>query len=384
MIANTTGMQYGDAINNAIERTKYLLWERRSGARWRNYSILSYLCGYVGGGGGGGGGDLAELFKGSGDKHDTSLRLMMGCSLAGAMAAGEPYLWLIVLFVLGLFFLAVAHLFLSNFARVVLVENIVHDRHALLEPFSRLSRLGWSVLWWGFAFFCGWFVVMGLLVGAPAGAIALAADDNPGVLLMFIPLLMWAAVVFIPLSFINGYFQEIVVPLMYRQNCTAGEAWAIFKPMFNAQKGKWIGYMVIHFFLVVAGGIATGVMGLMVLLLVALVVGLPAFAIYAAAGTTAGVIAGVVAFLIFLFVSICVTALFSAPVTVVARSFSMYILQQVAPEYGFLPLGGRPVSPTQITHFVESPAAGAGLNPEQPPAAAEWSETPSSPFPPQE
>ncbi len=385
-------MEYGDAINNAIERTKYLLWERRSKVRWRNYAILSLLCGtQSGGGGGGGGGDFSQLFKGT-DHHDSSLRVMLTCSLAGALGLGaqagdgfdsmKPYVGLIIIAVLGLLTLALAMTFASNFARVILVENIVHDREAIAEPWGRLSRLGWSVLWWGVGFVIVTLVVLGLLCGVPFGAVAVMAEGgNHGALLLLIPLLFWFLALLIPICFVQGYFQEIVVPLMYRQNITANEAWALFKPMFKAQKMRWIGYMVIHFFLCVAGNIASSLAGLLVVMVVGIVLAVPTAALWYAGGTTLGIICAVVAVPLFIAAWIGIFALFNAPVTVAARSFSMYILQQVAPEYGFLPLGGRPLQ-TPL-HGIEVNPAGTGLNPAAGPDSrvepvSSWSEEPPS------
>jgi MFS family permease len=382
-------MEYGDAINNAIERTKYLLWERRSKVRWRNYAFLSVLAGAnSGGGGGGGGGDFSSLFKGS-DHHDSSMRVMLGCSLAGALGLGaqagdglesiKPYMALIILFVLAMMVFAVGMTFASNFARVILVENIVHDREAIVEPWGRLSRLGWSVLWWGVGFVIVTLMLLGLLCGVPFGVVAVMAEGgNSGALLLLIPLFFWFLALLIPLCFVNGYFQEIVVPLMYRQNITANEAWALFKPMFKAQKMRWIGYMVIHFFLCMAGGIATSLAGLLVVMVVGIVLAVPTAALWYAGGTTIGILCACIAVPLFIIVWICVFALFGAPVTVAARSFSMYILQQVAPEYGFLPLGGRPLQPAM--HGLEVNPAGTGLNPaDSPRSPAEtptWSEEP--------
>lgn len=385
-------MQYGEAINNAFERMKYLLWEKRSRKRWRNYAILSFLCGYGGGGGGGGGGDFSSLFKGSGHKHDTSMRVLLGCSVAGALGAqasdafGQelaPYMGLIILLVLGVFGLGLAISFISNFARPILVENIVHDREEIMEPWSRLSQLGWSVFWWGFVFVLVSSLAIGALVGLPAvGIAAMGSGGNEGAYLMFIPLFFWALLVIIPCCFVQGYFQEIVIPLMYRQNCSAKEAWALFTPMFNAQKGKWILYMVIHFFIVLAGNIATQLAGLLVLLAVGLVLAIPTIAAFAAGGKVAGIVCLVVVGCIFIAACFVIGALFSMPVTVAARSFSMYILQQVAPEYGFLPLGGRPLTISPVTGMVEAPSGGVGLNPEtgvpeqQTQPNLDWSEMP--------
>lgn len=380
-------MNYSEAINNAMERTKYLLWERRSRVRWRNFGILSFLCGpNSGGGGGGGGGDFSQLFKGSGDHRETSMRMLLGCSVASALGAqaadlgGEkfmPYLGLIILVGLGLFALGLVCLFASNFARLILVENIVHDRDAILEPWSRLSRLGWSVLWWGFGFFVMAFVVAAILIGGPAAAIGVMSAKSPGAALLFLPLLLWMVVVMLPLGFINGYYQEIVIPLMYRQNCSATEAWALFKPLFNAQKGKWLLYMVIHCLITMAGGIAAGLAALMVMIALGLVLGVPTMAIYAGAGPGVGLPVAVVAVAVFVVAMCIVGALFNMPVTVAARSFSMYILQQVAPEYGFLPLGGRPVpveAGTGLTGANASP--GIGLNPAETQPMDDWSQTP--------
>jgi len=84
--------------------------------------------------------------------------------------------------------------------------------------------------------------------------------------------------------------------------------------------------------------LVTGVVGLVSGLLLAM----PAFFLYQAHMTAPAVLCGVL-FAMVLFGTLFFSSLsFQTPVTVLTRCFGIYIMQQLMPEQGLLPLGGRP------------------------------------------
>ncbi|MEW6280640.1 MAG: hypothetical protein AB1758_18590 [Candidatus Eremiobacterota bacterium] len=355
-------MDISDAVNNAIERTRYLLFEQRTFPRWRNYALLHALT--AGGGGGGGGGDISELFKG--DEKTTSARAVMGCSLLGALGAqaSGAEVAIIVAILVPFVLLGLYLLYLSSVLRLVLVENIVHDRQAIVEPFRRLKHLGWSVYIWSLVWTMLFLAAMAVLVGLPGYLIYQAGS---GAYLGFLPLALWGLFLCLAVATMWVLFNECVVPLMYRENVNATQAWGLLLPLLKAAPGQWCLFIVIRALLCMGFLMASGIVALLMVLVaalaIAIVIGLPTAGLYLALRSNGGEVVGIAGLvlggLLFLAAAIVLGLAAGTPVTVAIRSFSLYAMQQLAPQYGFLPLGGRPVH----IQVLRAEAAGTGLNP---------------------
>jgi len=326
------------ALGDAFKRTKYLLWERRSFGRWWRYALLAMLTG--------GGLNFKfpfQSFKFPG-KENPVADLGMGASsfpqfhVSPLLVVGIAS----VVLLLGLFFG-----WLSSCANFVLLESVVYDRQVLSEPFARLSSKGTGLFLWSALIVLGAMVPCFCIVGGGVG-LGLAFRESSKAALIAITL--GCLVIFTILALLLGTFfaltQHFVVPVAYRQRIGINPAWALVGQTLKNRKLDCLLFLVCLVGLMLAGGMGV-MMGVVlttgvVTLAAGLVLGLPAILLYKAAmGVPATVC--VILFAVIVIAALFLSSLFfQTPLSIMARCFGLYVMQQMMPEFGLLPLGGRP------------------------------------------
>ncbi len=329
------------ALNDAYKRTKYLLWERRSFGRWWRFGLLGML---TGGGGGGGGFNFrlpAQLLQAS--KKDTAmLGLMVATGAVGDFDTNM--LPLIIGFGVGIFVFALFFAWLSNCAQFVLVESIVYDRHVLAEPFGRLKSNGTGLFLWTFLVGLACMIPAGAIVAGGVG-IGVMAQDSPGTMVAVgLAALAVLAVLGLGICVLFALTTQFVVPVAYRQRIGINSAWSLVWQTLRQRKGDTCLFLLVLMGVAMAGafGVMMGVMLFTGLAAVVsgIVLGMPAFFLYQQQMTVPAVVCGVLFALIVLGSLFFSSLVFQTPLTVLTRCFGMYIMQQLMPEFGLLPLGG--------------------------------------------
>jgi hypothetical protein len=251
---------------------------------------------------------------------------------------GHP-LWGPLLFTLVAVAIVVALVFqwLGARGKFVFLDNVVHGRPAIAEPWTRHARQGNSLFLWKLAI----WVVAGLVIGSvlltTAGVAVLAwiglhapvAAAPPiamGVALLMILGLLFALVVLLT--------DDFVVPLMYRDGLMVRDAWRRFLPLLRGQLGSFVAY------------------GLFVLVLNVVV---------AAVVAAVGLATCCVGFLLLLMPYVGQVVLL--PILVTLRGLGPEFLAQFGPEYDlFASAGGagQATTPPSSAANVPPPAPGAG------------------------
>lgn len=332
------------ALSDAYTRTKYLLWERRSFARWWRYALLSTLTGGSGGGGGFNFRIPAQLIQAN--KKETA---MLGMALAcGAVGDFDTALIpLIVGLVVGALLIGVFFAWLSSIAQFVLIENIVYDRQVLAEPFGRLKSNGTGLFIWTLLVSLACLIPMGVVIAGGVGMGVMAGDNSPGPILMVI---FACLAVLLVMGLAMGTFfaltNHFVVPISYRQRLGISSAWSLVWQTVRQRKADTFLFLICMVGLAMAGafGVVMGVMMVtgLVAVISGILLGMPAFFLYQAQMTVPAALCGIL-FVLVLCGTLFLSGLaFQTPLTVMARCFGLYIMQQMMPEFGLLPLGGRP------------------------------------------
>jgi hypothetical protein len=327
------------AASDAFARTKYLLWERRSFARWWRYALLCFLSGGNGGfsfkSPGGQGIDFKKKFG------------MVGLCLATA-SLGNLDSKLIPLF-LGIFlavmFLVIIFAWLSSCAQYVLLESIVYDRHVLGESFGRLKGKGTGLFFWSLLVGLGFGVP--LLVVGGATATVTSMSDNP---VLSVPVALAGmsiiGILIMTLCVLFSLTHHFVIPVAYRQRVGLNSAWSLVGQTLRARKMDACLFLLalVALGIVTFLGLAAGVLVVCGGALIAgcLLLAVPAIALYQAhlsAGLGfCGILLGLLLLGTFLVTLLCL----QTPFTVFSRCFGVYVMQQLMPQFGLLPLGGRP------------------------------------------
>jgi hypothetical protein len=173
---------------------------------------------------------------------------------------------LIFILILAVAAILLVILWLSSRAKFIFLDNVVHSRAQIVEPWHRLRDLGNSLFLWrlGFLVACG-LVVLVLLVLFVGPAVTLSLPDvlaglsyaamGFGVLLM---------VVFGVIGAYVGLFLEaFVIPIMYKFDLKATEAWRYFIPWFKTRPLPFLLYGLFVLLVLVGFGLVLGAMCLM-------------------------------------------------------------------------------------------------------------------------
>ncbi len=262
----TNTIRYWSPLERAFDRMRRILFEPFDLVKWMVLGFSAWLA-TLGSGGGGCGNfsgnptDIGEVFG------DAASSLFDNFFLAGlAGMAGIMVLALIALV-----------LWLSSRGKFIFLDNVVHDRAEITQPWNHFKRLGDSLFLWRAAF-CGIVIaVLALAAIVPAIPAALVSGGSFGDLSIF-AMTSWGvffgmiavAVVVISL-FVSLFLDSFVVPIMYRFELSATEAWKNLVPWLKAHPGHFILYGFFVLLLTIGFAIVT----MLACLLTCCIAGLP-------------------------------------------------------------------------------------------------------------
>jgi len=234
-------ISFVDPLSRAVERMRQTLFQPFDLVKWLVLGFSAWLAGLASGAGGGTGASNldSEKWHSPGDVvHDlghTWERLVDNVLLL-------PLGLLLISLVLVLVLLV---LWISSRAKFIFLDNVVHDRAHIVEPWKRFARLGNSLFLWRFAFVlacCVVLMVVALLVFAPAATLSFN-DAVRG--LSFAGMLfgvLLVSVIAVVIAYILLLLENFVIPIMYRFDLKATEAWRAFLPWLRAHPGWFFLY----------------------------------------------------------------------------------------------------------------------------------------------
>jgi hypothetical protein len=287
-------------LSQAIARMKALLFRKPFVIEmWFVLGLSAWLADILSGGAGGGG--ARSGWKGS--RHE----LAGAADKVGAWLANPTVLMIIaaVLMVFALALLAIA--WVSARANFVFLDNVVRGRAAFVEPWKRLGRLGTSLFLWNAALSFAWLVPIGAIAWPFRRSLVSLVTHHefvmPGIGGIVLGSAL-AAVAMLAIAVIATLMNAFVVPLMYRYDETAWQAWARFWPLISSRAGDFGAFVAFEW--IVWVGV---VLALMIAGLLTCCVGL------------------------FLMAIPYVGSVLLLPVTVSARAFGPEFLRQFGPEW---------------------------------------------------
>ena len=158
-----------------------------------------------------------------------------------------------------------ALMWLSSRGRFIFLDDVMHGRAAIVEPWKRFARQGNSL----FAFWLGLTIVsVGAVIAVslpliPAVLGAVASGEAWPVLLAIA--VSWWVAAMIPLSLLIAYTHlflfQFVVPIMYRDGIGVIAAWRLFLPLFRGNVIPFLAFGFLFLFLLIVVGVAVVVAG---------------------------------------------------------------------------------------------------------------------------
>ena len=302
-------VSYIDPVERAWSRTQRILFRKFDIETWVTVGFAAFLAGLAGewaglrlspGWGYGFPPHLVDLltppFHGSGD-------FLRGIRWFGAPLA---LIWLGV---------GVGLLWLGSRGKFVLLDDLVHERPAIVEPWNRYGKLGDSLFFWrlgfcvvaltAFALFVSPIFWLGheltSAIGRPLGTLASFGATALSILLG------------LTAAFVALLLESFVVPLMYHRGIRSTEAWRLFLPLLRAHLPEFLVYGLLILFAGVGVVLCLIAVSILSCCILPLLLSLP-----------------------------YVRSVVLLPLTALLRLYSLEFLQQFGPDYTIL---GVPTEP---------------------------------------
>ena len=136
-------------------------------------------------------------------------------------------------------------MWVSSRAKFIFLDNVVHNRAQIVEPWTRLRELGNSLFLWrvGFVVACG-LIALVLLFLFFAPAATLSFSDALGGLsfaAMFFGVLTMVGFGVVA-AFVALFLEGFVIPIMYKYDLKATEAWGYLLPWLKSRPWPFFFY----------------------------------------------------------------------------------------------------------------------------------------------
>jgi hypothetical protein len=147
--------------------------------------------------------------------------------------------------------------------RFIFLDNVVHERAGIVEPWKRFRRLGNSLFVWTLVFWLTCIaIVISIALPFVAGIAGLLSSESfqwaaLGAVLGFVCLMIPFVLLVVYTSLLLNHF---VVPIMHRHEVGVLAAWSRFFALFRAHPGAFILYGLFMLVMVcIVGGIVIAV-----------------------------------------------------------------------------------------------------------------------------
>jgi len=299
---------YFPPLEKAFGRMKRSLFKPFNFTKWLALAFTAWLANLCEGGNGGTGGgnfNLPSGQGGGGGPDFSSLTQKIG-STEIAIIVAVAVVVLLLAVTIGL-----VVTWINSRGKFMFLDNVVHNRALVADPWRRFHDLGNSLFLWRLGFF-----VVGLAAAmALGGLVLLAAGGFSGFgfasarnTIVTLLAILLAFVFVVAVAYVSLFLDSFVVPIMYKSNLTATAAWAAFLPWVE----RCFGPLFLYGLFVLAFWVAVG------LCVVA-----------------AGLFTCCVVFLLLIIPYVGTVILL--PVLVTYRSFSLEFLAQLDPGFEVFP-----------------------------------------------
>ena len=245
-------------LMRAWERTQRTLFRPFRFETWFVMGFAAFLSEYFSGGAGGSYGKSAPW-------------------RAGHHAAGEIFskVWdflrdpAMLALVIGLavvaLTLAVVLQWISCRGRFIFLDDVVRERAAIVEPWTRYARQGnslfaWTMLFWLACVVAALFIALPFL--ASLRSLWSEGDFHWAGLLSLAGFMFMAIPVVLALAYTMLFLNHFVVPIMYRHGLSAPAAWGRLLTLLGSHPFSFIGYGLLMIVLWIIIGVCVMIVGL--------------------------------------------------------------------------------------------------------------------------
>ncbi len=260
-------IRYSEPLSRAWLRMKILLFRPFDIGAWFVLGFSAFLISLAEGSSGGGSSgsnwhnsinfDLED--PGLGDLS-SSLKEAFGSIMD---SANGPWLGLgmglvLLLLFVGLFLLLL-FLWLSCRGKFMFLDNLVHNRTKVSQPWSEFAPQADSLFLWQLVYTLATITILGLLALLGfAVFVPLAAGDVGWIITA--PLAILAGTIafmfFVALMYVEYFLTAFVVPIMHKNRCGTMQGWSHFLGLFREHPGSFVLSGMFYLLISILGGLA--------------------------------------------------------------------------------------------------------------------------------
>jgi hypothetical protein len=335
-----------DAISPAFEHTKQQLFQPFRALEWAKLALVGLLAG--------------ELTTGSCGHFNTGVPVHKHPDQVTGLPAIDPALLALLiafLIVLGFVFLILL-LYLNSVMRFVLFDSVIAKRCDIGQQWSRRQGAALKYFAWQIVFTLAVTAGLALLVGVPAifafaaGWLPKPREHMPALILCGMVLFLIILGFVVLAAVVQVFTKDFVIPQMALEDLNAFEGWQRLLPMLRAEKGSYVGYLLLKIVMAIGVGIILGIIATFVILMALIPLGgFGALAVLA--GKAVGlqwnvftITLAVVAASIVLAIFCYLIALVAVPAVVFFPAYSIYFLASRYPALGMALHSAAPPIPS--------------------------------------
>ena len=199
---------------------------------------------------------------------------------------------------------------LSSRGKFMFLDNVVHERAEVIQPWHQFKMEGNSLFLWRLAFgvICMAVIILFLIRGFFIASQVYQDGFDAGGMMTIVRMGLLVLFVIIIIAYISLFLNDFVVPIMYINNVTASQAWRLFLPLFRKHWFYFIFYGLLVLVLRFLVGICVLMVGLFTCCLGFILLAIP-----------------------------YIGSVVTLPISYTFRAFSLEFLEQFGPDYTIFP-----------------------------------------------
>lgn len=242
-------IEYLAPLSRGFDRMKHALFKPFDLNVWMRVGFTAFLAGLLDGNGGSSGNN-----KGGGGDADFGEILDAPYQLSEWLFDNPGWFFLITFGAFCIFAIIVVFNWLSSRGKFMFLDNVVHNRALVSKPWHDFKNLGNSLFLWRFVYGLICFIViigfLGFLWNSTSSRFWDSSGDIPWFHLFQMGLLF--ILVVLTISYIEVMLDSFVIPIMYKQNLSATQAWKTFLDLHWANFAHFILFGLLAFMIMIA------------------------------------------------------------------------------------------------------------------------------------
>ncbi len=255
--ARPAGVSVTGPVESAWASMKKILFQPFDMGKWFALGFSAWLATLMEGGGG-----SFNNFSGGGDSGSGAQSLEQFAS--GARSFWDEMQAVLVAAVVALvivgFVVGIVLMWVRSRGKFMFLDNLVHNRDEVKKPWAEFAQHGNSLFKWTLGYSVIMLLIFLVLMASTVVGVVVPCIKAETFVTSTIPVIVIIGLLWIAVAIVGGYImrflEDFIIPIMYRKDMTATEAWSCFAGYYRANTGRMLGYGLFYLLLGMGAGMA--------------------------------------------------------------------------------------------------------------------------------